>query len=406
MIFKKKYKSIAGAALICASCTNIVNVAYAVDKMSSVDVKLILAPVGSTPDVMSGIQRLAGQNPRWVTTPNTSKEMLGDNKFLGKVVEYDAKVDLDDGTSQTFKIPVRVCSTLAEGMEEMSRETNEKLSIEPSQIRPFVLSLGSSKLTLSDIKFHLSNAKASKLEILENVDTNREGRQSVKIRATFPSGKTQEFTMPVEIISKKKLDNQVENFKKELEKKKQEEYLQTLSPNDRKIAEKIGLKNITSEVIKQGEKIDLSNNIYNLPKGSKVNVLSTPSNDKVGKFEGLVEVILPDGDKLNVKIPVEVLEKDSVIDTSKNNNNPDIKSALEYDQNNNQNNNISPEKREVLEAQLRDDPNANAKFIKGEAIKGEKVKTGEVAKKGVIASLAVASAFAASVIYYLKKSKK
>lgn len=67
---------------------------------------------------------------------------------------------------------------------------------------------------------------------------------------------------------------------------------------------------IKKEVVKKGEELDLTDNIKNLPEGSKVKDITEPKIDtnEPGDYTGKVEVTFPNGSKRIVEVPV-VVEK-------------------------------------------------------------------------------------------------
>ncbi|OTO05322.1 hypothetical protein A5883_002314 [Enterococcus sp. 5B3_DIV0040] len=71
---------------------------------------------------------------------------------------------------------------------------------------------------------------------------------------------------------------------------------------------------VVGEKVEVGEKVDLTDNVTNLPelpKGTKVTDI-TPDGEidttTLGKYQGTIEVTYPDGSKDQVKVPVEVVD--------------------------------------------------------------------------------------------------
>lgn len=79
----------------------------------------------------------------------------------------------------------------------------------------------------------------------------------------------------------------------------------------------IKAEDIEKEVVKQGEKIDLSDNIKNLPEKATVKDVTEPKIDttKPGKYTAKVEVTFENGAKRIVEIPVVVEKKEEVTPT-------------------------------------------------------------------------------------------
>ncbi|NQE03948.1 Rib/alpha-like domain-containing protein, partial [Enterococcus gallinarum] len=78
----------------------------------------------------------------------------------------------------------------------------------------------------------------------------------------------------------------------------------------------IGEDQILPEEVYKGEEVDLTDNIINLPEGSKVEVVTPVDTDQVGEQTGEVKVTFPDGSSVVVEIPVMV--KDNVATNKQN----------------------------------------------------------------------------------------
>ncbi|MEQ7162606.1 Rib/alpha-like domain-containing protein, partial [Enterococcus gallinarum] len=66
---------------------------------------------------------------------------------------------------------------------------------------------------------------------------------------------------------------------------------------------------IMPEEVHKGEGVDLTDNILNLPEGSKVEVVTPVDTTQVGERTGEVKVTFPDGSSTTVKVPVTVKDK-------------------------------------------------------------------------------------------------
>lgn len=407
-----KKKHIAGlcAGTMMMASSNIVLVAHADSRVSLNDIQQLVCLIDSKPTPDKGIKIKVDGKVSWIDTPNTSESMRG------KIQDCKAKITYNDGVTETVTIPVRVAKTYSEKWEGEKKA----LKIEDWQVKPLVKYVGEN-INMEDLESAFISLPANtKMEITSNVNTSSKGNKNLGVRLIFTDGGTQNIKIPVSVTTKEDLQKKAAENKAKRNVELEKEYYNTLSDNDKKVYEKIGEQNIAKEIVKVGEKIDLSNNIYNLPEGSKVKVISTPSNSKEGEFKGIVEVTLPDGDIVKVEIPVQVLPKNSDIDTSKNNNNTKIHSAVEG------NKDLKKDRlneKEAVKTELYNQktganqtPENNAfnqapdkllvKGEKGTPIKGEMVKTGEKAKKGIIAGGAIIAALAAFATYYLRKKKK
>ena len=128
------------------------------------------------------------------------------------------------------------------------------------------------------------------------VDTNKPGEKEGTVVVTYPDGSTDEVKVKVVVQDKKTQADE----------------------NEPKVKD---------EIIKEGEKPDLTDNVTNLdklPKGTKVKDI-TPDGEinpnKPGEYEGTLEIEYPDGSKDTVKVKA-VVEKKNVAssDTHSNNN--------------------------------------------------------------------------------------
>ncbi|HFF8680127.1 Rib/alpha-like domain-containing protein, partial [Enterococcus faecium] len=70
---------------------------------------------------------------------------------------------------------------------------------------------------------------------------------------------------------------------------------------------------IVPEEVHKGEEADLTDNILNLPEGSKVEVVTPVDTTQVGEHTGEVKVTFPDGSSVVVKIPIIVKNMDDMI---------------------------------------------------------------------------------------------
>ena len=126
-----------------------------------------------------------------------------------------------------------------------------------------------------------------KVTLKTPADTKTTGNKNAIITLTFEDDTTRDITIPVKVLEKIQDAGTITPFP-------------TINKND-----------IQKEIVNQGEKIDLTDNIKNLPEGSIVKDITEPEIDttKSGNYTGKVEVTFPDGSKRKVDIPVIVKEK-------------------------------------------------------------------------------------------------
>lgn len=117
----------------------------------------------------------------------------------------------------------------------------------------------------------------------ENPDLTKLGKQTVKVKITLEDGSYLETEIPIEV---------------------------KITPTEIKPIEEIAKENIEPEIIKVGDKIDLTDNIKNLPDGTQVKDITNPPIDttKPGKYTATVEITYKDDSGTTVEIPVEIKE--------------------------------------------------------------------------------------------------
>lgn len=124
-------------------------------------------------------------------------------------------------------------------------------------------------------------------------DTKTTGNKNAIITLTFEDDSTRDIKIPVKVVEKI-----------------QDAEIITPVPN-------IDKNNITKEIVDQGEKIDLTDNITNLPKDTKIEDITNPQiNTNIpGNYTGKVKLTFKDGSSRIVDVPVEVKEKVNPIPT-------------------------------------------------------------------------------------------
>ena len=136
------------------------------------------------------------------------------------------------------------------------------------------------------------------------MDTNNPEEKTGTIVVTYPDGSKDEVTVKVVVQDKKSQADE----------------------NEPKVKD---------EIIKEGEKPDLTDNVTNLdklPKGTKVKDITLDgaiNPNKPGEYEGTLEIQYPDGSKDTVKVKVVVKNK-NVASSNTNANNSGKKPSGSY----------------------------------------------------------------------------
>ncbi|WP_367950720.1 Rib/alpha-like domain-containing protein [Enterococcus faecium] len=187
----------------------------------------------------------------------------------------EVKVTFPDGSSTTVKVPV----TVKDKVDWV--EIKPIPTIEPEQIMPEEVHKGEG-VDLTDNILNLP--EGSKVEVVTPVDTTQVGERTGEVKVTFPDGSSTTVKVPVTV--KDKVD-WVEI-----------KPIPTIEPEQ-----------IMPEEVHKGEGVDLTDNILNLPEGSKVEVVTPVDTTQVGERTGEVKVTFPDGSSTTVKVPVTVKDK-------------------------------------------------------------------------------------------------
>ncbi|MFB5319434.1 Rib/alpha-like domain-containing protein [Enterococcus avium] len=187
----------------------------------------------------------------------------------------EVKVTFPDGSSTTVKVPV----TVKDKVDWV--EINPIPTIDPEQIVPEEVHKGEEADLTDNI---LNLPEGSKVEVVTPVDTTQVGEHTGEVKVTFPDGSSTTVKVPVTV--KDKVDWVEINP------------IPTIDPEQ-----------IVPEEVHKGEEADLTDNILNLPEGSKVEVVTPVDTTQVGEHTGEVKVIFPDGSSTTVKVPVTVKDK-------------------------------------------------------------------------------------------------
>ncbi|MFR6152655.1 MAG: Rib/alpha-like domain-containing protein [Peptoniphilus sp.] len=184
--------------------------------------------------------------------------------YIGKV-----KVTFKGGSSRIVEIPVEVLAPLSDSYNPYTKEVEVNLNedVSPEKLKEGITNL----------------PKNVEVEIKTKADTSQLGKSKVVLKLIFSDTSSKEVEVPIKVIER-------EGGK-----------LITPIPT-------IGAENIIKEKVSYNGKIDLSDNIKNLPDGAKIEDVSDSINTKTpGKYIGKVKVTFEDGSSRIVEIPIEVL---------------------------------------------------------------------------------------------------
>lgn len=129
--------------------------------------------------------------------------------------------------------------------------------------------------------------------------TDKAEKVDAKVVIHYPDNSERIIDVKINVIEKNgvKPDKKIDSNKKS-------------DPNKNNIANKIN--DITTEmvIVKKGTVLNDStiiNHIKNAPNNAEVKIITKPSTDKIGDFDSQVEIILSDGTKKMVSVPVRVI---------------------------------------------------------------------------------------------------
>ena len=185
-------------------------------------------------------------------------------KYIGKV-----KVTFKDGSSRIVEILVEVLAPLSDSYNPSTKEVEVKLNedVSPEKLKEGITNL----------------PKNVEVEIKTKADTSKAGKTKAVLKLIFSDTSVKEVKVPVKVVDK--ISGKI------------------ITPIPTIKSEDI----IKEEVLYKG-KVDLSDNIKNLPVGAKVKDISESiDTNNPGSYLGKVKVTFEDGSSRIVEIPVEVL---------------------------------------------------------------------------------------------------
>ena len=184
--------------------------------------------------------------------------------YIGKV-----KVTFKGGSSRIVEIPVEVLAPLSDSYNPSTKEVEVNLNEDVS---------------LEKLKEGITNLPDNvEVEIKTKADTSKVGQAKAVLKITFSDSSSKEVEVPVKVVDK--ISGKI------------------ITPIPTIKSEDI----IKEEVLYKG-KVDLSDNIKNLPVGAKVKDISESiDTNNQGSYVGKVKVTFEDGSSRIVEIPVEVL---------------------------------------------------------------------------------------------------
>ena len=195
--------------------------------------------------------------------------------------------------------PVKVDVTYADGTKDMVTVTVNYMDAADAfnpKTKPITVDKGQAPDAKDGIANKDEFPEGTTITWKKPVDTKKPGEKEGTVVVTYPDGSKDEVTVKVLVKDKKSQSDE----------------------NEPKVKE---------EVIKEGEKPDLTDNVTNLdklPKGTKVKDI-TPDGainpNKPGEYEGTLEIEYPDGSKDTVKVKVVVKKKNVASSNTNSNNN-------------------------------------------------------------------------------------
>ncbi len=184
--------------------------------------------------------------------------------YVGKV-----KVTFKDGSSRIVEIPVEVLAPLSDSYNPSTKEVEVNLNedVSPEKLKEGITNLPDNV----------------EVEIKTRADTSKVVKTKAVLKLIFSDSSSKEVEVPVKIIDK-------------------------ISGNIITPIPTIKAEDIIKEEVPYNGKINLSENIKNLPEGAKIEDIREAIDTKTpGSYVGKVKVTFKDGSSRIVEIPVEVL---------------------------------------------------------------------------------------------------
>ena len=185
-------------------------------------------------------------------------------KYIGKV-----KVTFKEGSSRIVEIPVEVLAPLSDSYNPSTKEVEVNLNedVSPEKLKEGITNLPGNV----------------EVEIKTRADTSKVVKTKAVLKLIFSDSSSKEVEVPVKIIDK-------------------------ISGNIITPIPTIKAEDIIKEEVPYNGKINLSENIKNLPEGAKIEDIREAIDTKTpGSYVGKVKVTFKDGSSRIVEIPVEVL---------------------------------------------------------------------------------------------------
>ena len=199
---------------------------------------------------------------------------MNNHKYTEKTAWYDGYTKIDDISTVKIDSDKVFTARIVRNFE------SEKFSPVVKEVEVNL----NEDVSLEKLRKGITNLPEEvKVEIKTKADTSQLGKSKVVLKLIFSDTSSKEVEVPIKVIER------------------EDGKLITPIPT-------IGAENIIKEKVSYNGKINLLDNIKNLPSEAKVEDVSDPINTKTpGKYIGKVKVTFKEGSSRIVEIPVEVL---------------------------------------------------------------------------------------------------